>query len=153
MTEFFCTKVKTATSYALMPAHETDLEALKKLPKDQPLRVKVTRMRNVDHHRKWWALVNLAFDYWEPGEDNQVGEKNLERFRKDLIILAGFYKQYIRIDGSTRIEPKSISFGSMSQDEFEGLYEKTIDVIIKHVLRNYTGDELRSVVDQVEEFL
>jgi len=27
-----------------------------------------------------------------------------------------------------------------------------IDVIIKHVLTNYTGDMLRSVVSQVEEF-
>ena len=152
MTEFSCTKVKTATSYALLPAHETDLEELKKLPKNQPLRVKVTRMRNVDHHRKWWALVNLAFDYWEPDEDNMVGEKNMDRFRKDIIILAGFYEQYIRIDGSTRIEPKSISFAGMSQDEFDILYDKTIDVIIKHVLRNYTGDELRSVVDQVMDF-
>jgi len=32
------------------------------------------------------------------------------------------------------------------------LYAKTIDVVIKHVLKNYTGDMLRSVVEQVEAF-
>lgn len=152
MTDFFVQKVKTAHGYALSPAHESDLEAIKKLPNGQPVRVKVTRIRNVDHHRKWWALVNHAFDCWEPDEGNLVGEKNLDRFRKDLIILAGFYEQHVRLDGSTRIEPKSISFANMDQDEFELLYDKTIDVIIKHVLRNYTGDELRAVIDQIMEF-
>lgn len=149
--DIFCRKVKTGTGYALVPAHESDLEQLKKLPTD-PLRVKVTRIRNVQFHRKWWALINFAFDCWEPEEENQVGEKNLDRFRKDIIILAGFYDRYIRLDGSTRIEPKSISFANMDEDEFEKLYSKTIDVILKHVLTNYTEDDLRSVVDQVLEF-
>jgi hypothetical protein len=40
----------------------------------------------------------------------------------------------------------------MDQEEFDVLYQKTIDVIIKHVLRNYTGDELKEVIDQVLEF-
>jgi len=151
MTDLFCNKVKTATGWALMPAHQSDLDELVKLPAGQPVRVTVKRMRNPQFHRKWWALINYAFDCWEPPE-NHVGEKNLERFRKDIIILAGFYDYHVRLNGETRIEPKSISFAAMDEDEFEDLYSKTIDVIIKHVLRNYTGDELRSVIDQVMEF-
>ena len=152
MTDLFVNKVKTATAYALMPAHQQDLEAIKSLPNNVPLRVKVTRMRNVQFHRKWWALVNYAYDCWTPDESNQVGEKNFDRFRKDIIILAGFYERYVRLNGETRIEPKSISFASMSEDEFSDLYTKTVDVIIKHVLRNYTGEELRIVVDGILEF-
>lgn len=149
MTDIFLQKVKTATGFALMPTHQSDLDAIKRLP-TTPVRCKITQPRNVQFHRKWWALVSYAYDCWEP--ENQVGEKNLERFRKDLIILAGFYERVIRIDGSTRIEPKSIAFHNMSEDDFEELYQKTIDVIIKHVLRNYTGDELRAVIEQIEEF-
>ena len=166
MTEFFCNKVKTATSYALMPAHQTDEDEIKKLPKGQPLRVKVTRMRNVDFHRLYFALLNYAFDCWEPEnctveagihqlkvyQHDLVPEKNFDRFRRDIIILCGFYDAYYRLNGAVRIEPKSISFANMDQDEFEKLYDKTIDVIIKYVLRNYTGDELRQVIDQVMEF-
>jgi hypothetical protein len=166
MTDIFCNKVKTATSYALLPAHQQDEGELKKLPKGQPLRVKVTRIRNVDHHRKYFALLNYAFDVWEPpvafGEheftsgkfdsDLVQPEKNFDRFRKDIAILAGFYEATYRINGDVRLEAKSISFGNMDQDEFDKLYDKTIDVIIKHVLRNYEGDELRAVVDQVMEF-
>ena len=96
-------------------------------------------------------MITLAFDYWEPPE-NYVGEKNLDRFRKDITILAGHYEQTVRLDGETRVEAKSIAFGNMTEDEFEDLYSKTIDVIIKYVLKNYTGEQLRSVVAQVEEF-
>ena len=159
MTEFFCTKVKTATSYALVPAHQTDEDALKALPTSVPLRVKVTRMRNVQFHRKYFALLNYAFECWTPPEGQALAsnisvvvEKNFDRFRKDIIILAGFYEAHYRLNGEVRLEPKSISFSSMDQDAFDILYDKTIDVIIKHVLSNYTGDELRNVIDQVMEF-
>jgi len=152
MTDIFVTKVKTATSYALMPAHQSDLEAIKKLPNGEPVRCKVTRVRNVGHHRKFFALLKHLFEIWEPDERNQVGEKNFDRFRDDLTILAGYYKQYVRIDGSTRTEAESISFASMSQDTFEGLFDKMIDVGLKYVATNYTGDELRAVVDGILEF-
>ncbi len=79
-------------------------------------------------------------------------EKNFDRFRKDIAILAGFYEASYRVNGEVRFEAKSIAFSNMSDDEFEILYTKTIDVIVKHVLTDYTGDELRSVVEQVEAF-
>ena len=135
----------------LYPASEGDREILTKIKSGEPVRMTLKRVRNYQFHKKWWALVNFAYDYWEPPE-NQVGEKNLDRFRKDITILAGFYEQSIRLDGETRTEAKSISFGSMSEDDFEILYSKTIDVILKYVLKNYTGEELRSVVDQAMDF-
>jgi len=151
MPEFFVNKTRTDSGTALVPHRQSDLDAMKSLSADKPLRVKVSVMRNYDFFKKWWALIDLAFDYWEPPE-NFVGEKNKDRFRKDIIILAGFYERVVRLDGSTRIEPKSISFGKMSEDEFSDLYNKTIDVIVNHVLTHYTGDELRSIVEQVEAF-
>ncbi len=159
--ELFVEKVKTATGYGLRPCHETDLEAIKGLPGGQPLRVTMRRVRNYEFHKKYFALLNYAFDCWEPPEPkasklleliNVPPEKNFDQFRADITILAGFYKANYRVNGEVRLEPKSISFANMDEDEFEQLYEKTIDVIIKRVLTNYTGDELRNVVDGVMEF-
>ena len=149
--DIFVQKTRTPLGYCLVPCHQSDLDAIKKLPTD-PLRVKVTRPRNVAFHRKLFALFNYLYDIWEPDEGNQVGEKCFDRFRQDLTILAGFYEQHVRLDGSTRVEAKSISFGKMDQDEFEELYSKVIDVGIKYVANNHTGEELRAVIDTILSF-
>lgn len=155
MTEL--TVIKSASG-ALMAADQAGVEALAKIKTGQPLRMKYTRQRNYEHHKKWFALVGFAYDHWEPAElqDSRfpgvVPEKNFDRFRKDLTILSGYYEANYRVDGSVRIEAKSISFGSMSQDDFERLYSATIDAVLKHILRNYTRDDLEQVVEQLLRF-
>ena len=150
MTDIFVTRTKAGALDVLIPSHESDLEAIKKLPKSQPLRVKVTRIRNVRFFRKWWALVDVLWDLWEP--DEEAAPRNKDTFRKDLTILAGHYEQWVRLDGSIRTVAKSISFAKMSEDDFTDLFDKTIDVGIKYVCVNYTGDDLRAAVEQVEQF-
>ena len=151
-----CTKLMDAifiktTARTLVPATDHDAELLSHIKIGQPTKLTFTRVRNYVFHQKYFVLLNLAFDYWEPDED-QVGEKNFDQFRSDVIILAGFYEQWIRLDGSIRVVAKSISFASMSEDDFDKLYSKTIDVIIKYVLTNYTGQALRSLLEEVEAF-
>ena len=131
----------------LVPATDRDREILDKIKAGEPVKITLKRVRNYQFHKKYFGLLSFAFDYWEPD-----GEKNFDRFRKDIAILAGFYEQSVRLDGSIRTEAKSISFGSMSEDEFEELYSKSIDVIIKYVCQQYDGDMLRSLVDTVEGF-
>jgi hypothetical protein len=132
-------------------ATEHDQELLRKVKIGNPIRMSFIRVRNYEFHKKYFALLNFAYDYWEPPY-NEVGEKNFDRFRKDIIILAGFYERSVRINGETRVEAKSISFSSMSEDEFEILYEKTIDVIINYVCTQFTGQMLRDTVAMTEEF-
>lgn len=149
MAEAFLIKVSDTT---LTAATQHDADELKHIKLGDPTRVKFTRVRNYRFHKKFFALLNFAFDYWEPDPANQVGEKNFDQFREDIIILAGHYEQWIRLDGATRVVAKSIAFTNMSEDEFEELYAKTIDVIFKYVLTGYTGDERRSVLAELEDF-
>ena len=143
-----------------MPAHDSDRELLAKIKTGQVCKLSLTRIRNYDFHKKYFALLNLAFDYWEPPEHGKgsawsekiLVEKNFNRFRRDIIILAGYYEATFRLNGDILIEAKSISFGSMSEDEFEELYNATITVIVKHVLQNYDEVMLKSIMAQVEEF-
>ena len=143
----------------LMPATDHDRELLSHIKIGQPTRLTFKRVRNYEFHKKYFALLNFAFDYWEVGNciaEAKVAfmepEKNFERFRKDIIILAGFFTSSYRIDKTIRIEAKSIAFANMSEEEFEDLYSKTIDVIIEYVLKNYTGAMLRTAVEEVEGF-
>lgn len=115
------------------------------------------QMRNAAFHRKLFALFNLAYEYWEPGEINSkfgVPEKNFDRFRKDLTILAGHYHNVIRLDGSVRVEADSLSFGSMNQETFNDLYQSVLDVIMKRipVLNKLSEEEINDLVDKVLEF-
>ena len=146
----------------LVPASDQDKEIVDKIKVGQVLTFKFTRMRNYQFFRKWWALVDFAYDYWIPPDlpddpekqwlKNVTPLKNKDRFRRDLTILAGYHDAFYRVDGSVRIEAKSISFGSMSEDEFEKLYSATIDVVIKHVCTQYTDEELNSMVEQALSF-
>ena len=161
MTDLFVNKVKTATGYALMPAHESDLEAIKKLPVGQPLRVKITKMRNVQFHRKIMALITLLFDYWEPDDSNIPAylsvrgiepQKNWDRFRKDLIIAAGFYDATFRLNGDVRVEAKSMAFDRLTEEEAEELFNKIIDIGLNMVSKNYTEEQLRTATEQIMGF-
>ena len=146
----------------LVPASDQDKAIIDKIKVGQVLKFTFTRMRNYKFHKKWFALVGLAFDYWEPTalpDDPEkkwmkrvTPEKNFDRFRKDITIRAGHYDAYYRLDGSVRIEAKSISFGDMSEETFEKLYSDTINVVLKQIYKNYTEDDLNSLVAQVMSF-
>lgn len=74
--------------------------------------------------------------------------KKRERFRKDLIILAGFYEPTVNIRSEVRLEAKSISFAVMDEIEFERLYNATVDVILRRILTRYTRQDLDDVISR-----
>ena len=115
----------------------------------------IKRPRNYEFHKKYFTLMQYAFGIWEPEcleyKGQQVG-KSFDRFREDITILSGFYTLTENIKGEVRAEAKSISFGKMEDDEFAKLYSKTIDVLLKHVFKNYTREDIDKVVDNLIGF-
>ena len=108
-------------------------------------------------HRKYFALLKISFDNWEPGEINSqygVPMKNFERFRRDIAIRTGHFELVIRVDGSSRPEAKSISFSKMEQIEFEELYSKTIDLLVEKIYgqENMTAEKMNELVDEFIKF-
>ena len=115
--------------------------------------------RNGKFHRKFFGLLNFAFSAWEPDRVNksykgQPVTKNFTRFRKDVLVQAGFYDQTFDLDGNMKLEAQSISFASMDDIEFEQVYSAVADVILQKVLITYAGrDELDDVMNKVIGFL
>jgi hypothetical protein len=139
----------------LAPADAEDVEALQKVKLGQVIHADFKQMRNVKFHRKYFAMLNLAFDNWEPPETTHndiVCVKNRERFRKDVQIAAGFYDIVVNLRGEPRAESKSISFANMDDTEFEQVYSAVADVILQKVLTTYTRADLDRVVDQMLAF-
>lgn len=137
---------------ALVPACQDTRERLEKLHVGQIVRGDYKKARNSQFHRKFWVLLDHAFDCWEPGEmETKFGipAKDPEKFRKELTILAGFYDVVHSLDGTFRLEAQSISFSNMDQDQFERVYSKVVDVILKKILTTYSRDDLDEVVDRI----
>lgn len=141
---------------ALMPADSETQEYLGKLRIGQGVRVKITRARNLQFHRKMFALFKLAFDAWEPdGSMEYKGQpvaKDFDRFRKDMTILAGFFNPVVNVRGEIRLEAESLSFGSMKEERFEQVFKAVLTAVWTRVLQS-AGYRDESEVERVLEEL
>ena len=152
--------VKTLAG-ALVPASDEASSAIKRVGAGEIVMVDLKRRRNISFHRKYFALINMAYDLW-CSRGLQAREyrgtpvlPNKNRFRKDLTILAGYYEPTYAYDGSLRLEAKSIAFESMGEDEFEELYSATIDVILNKVIPDagLTEERVREAVNEVAGYV
>ncbi len=146
--------IKTPTG--IIPMTQTDEDTIKKWGNGEVVHATVKRPRNSKFHRKFFAMLQVGFEAWEPPEVEHNGlpaQKNFERFRKDVITAAGFYEPVVNLRGDVRAEAKSISFANMGEDEFAEVYNKCADVLLQRVLKTYTRDDLDAVVNELMGFL
>ncbi|WP_229256768.1 DUF1367 family protein [Duganella lactea] len=152
MTDIVLMKV----SNILVPHDEAAAAFIQKMKAGELTHADFKRVRNYRFHKKYFALLDFAFEQWEPRDgltyQGMPVAKNKERFRKDLIILAGFYESTVNLRSEVRLEAKSISFGLMDEVEFEQLYNATVDVVLRRILTRYTRQDLDEVVNQLLRF-
>ena len=143
----------------LFAAHGDDSqEFCARLKTGQTITAEFKKDRGYKFHQKFFTLVDLLYDVWSETcpQAEYKGQPVLpekERFRGDLIILAGFYRSVFNIRGEVRLEPESISFATMSQERFESLYSAVIDVGLAKILRaDMNPEKLRAQIDQIMEY-
>ena len=131
---------------------------LKKLEEGEIFVIDAKIPRNGKFHRKFFAMLNLGFEAWEPNRRHksykgQPVTKNFERFRGDVLIQAGYYEQTFDLNGNMRLEPQSISFANMDDINFERVYNDCLDVLLQKVLITYAGrEEVNDVVEKILRF-
>jgi hypothetical protein len=115
--------------------------------------------RNYKFHKKMFALLSLGFESWEPDRkrynyNGRAIEKNFERFREQVLIMAGHYDQVFSLRGDKmELVAKSISYAAMDDAEFETLYSAVIDVLLREVCTRYAGRaELEAVAEKFMGF-
>lgn len=132
-----------------------------RIPLHNTILLKFTHPRNYEFHKKYFALLDFAYGHWEPATlhgrryAGVVPLKSKSRFRKDLTVLAGYFEQEIRIDGSLRVVAKSISWAQMDEAEFSSLYESTKDVIWDRIFSHmdtYSREDYESVCLELMSF-
>lgn len=113
--------------------------------------------RDSIQHRRYMSMVRYAFHHWEPGQGaleykGHVVAKDFDKFRKDVLILAGFFEAKYALDGSVSLEAQSLKFKKMAQATFDKVYAATFDVLLKHVLTTYTREDLQEVCQRLEKY-
>lgn len=131
----------TKTPSGLKPTYDSDYDIYSKIALNETFEIDYKKPRNVKFHRKFFALLKMAFE-------NQQDYPSLERMRKRLIEVAGYYDEYR--DPLTKElvkEVHSISFASMDETEFTTLYNA-----VKYVIGQWLGIDNETIDEEIQQF-
>lgn len=105
---------------SLIPIDDASKEALGSIGQGELVRVKISRPRNLGHHRKFFSMLQLVFE-------NQERFPTLDHLLTAVKIEAGLYEDApIDLNGRLIYIPKSISFAKMDQATFDDFYHRAI---------------------------
>ena len=126
------------TLSGLQPLYDSDYSEKKKLKIGQEYLVEIRHPRNILFHKKFFALLNVCYENYET-------QMPFESFRRWITIKAGYFNAY-ETDKGVFYDAQSIAFGSMNQIEFEEVYSRVLDVVIKllHVTEEDINSEIMS---------
>ena len=111
------------TQSGLVALYDSDNESLRKLRIGDEVKGVLIKPRNYNFHKKFFALLNMAFE-------NQDKYNSFDVFRAIMIMKSGFYIE-VQTDKGLVFLPKSISFAKMDEVEFQDLYSRMVDQVIK----------------------
>lgn len=133
------------TPRGLVPLGDDDYEEKKKLKLGQTYSVEVKVVRNVDFHRKYFALIAYAWEFLNEQETERFKDK--ENFRKYIEIAAGHCEIIFHPRLQEFVEiPKSIAFAKMDNTAFSDLYERVKDVIFSIIGDRVTQEEFERLL-------
>ncbi|HEJ9267199.1 TPA: DUF1367 family protein [Klebsiella oxytoca] len=187
------------SSEVLIPATPETSDILQsKIKLGAVLVAEFKQVRNPAFHRRFFALLNLGFEYWEPtggaissnerklvtgfanflatygGSANALQDaaeqyldriaekragsinlcKSFDAYRAWVIVEAGHYDAIQLPDGTLKKHPRSISFASMDECEFQELYKASLDVLWRWILsRSFNSPlEVENAANQLLSF-
>ena len=132
----------------LIPASDLESEKLTKFKSGETYVIDIKLSRNPAFHRKVFAFFNFCFEHWESENEYLCEQGQFDVFRNHMTVLAGYHNEFFGIDGSVRIESKSLSYGSMNQEEFEKCYNSLIQVAMQKIFK---GDD-EEIYDKLAGF-
>lgn len=136
------------TPSGLKPLYDEDYDQKKKLKIGEIYKAKITIARNINFHRKYFALINCAWAYQNERTTKHF-KNNVECFRKTVEIAAGHCDTVYNLSLKSWVDiPKSIAFDKLKQEEFEDLYERVKGVLFTTFLKGIDEEEfLNNMID------
>ena len=138
------------TSMGLQAYGDEDYEELKKIKVGSVVKARIAQPRNVKFHRKFFSMLNAAWDCLT--EQQRINLRSKDTFREQLLITSGFAEPLYDMNGRKFLErAKSISFAKMDEPAFNEVYNRCLDTILtiliadgvsedefNNILRNYS---------------
>lgn len=124
----------------LYPANEMIADKMKRFKNNELYTIEIKLSRNGDFHRKVFQFFQFCFEHWVDDNQYTSESRQFDVFREHMTVLAGYYDEYYSIDGSVRIEAKSLSYANMSQEEFEDLYNALINVALVKIFKDVNDE-------------
>lgn len=129
------------TSQGLIPLYDEDYDQKKRLKIGQKYRARITVPRDLTKHRKYFALINCAWDF-QNEKVQAFFNNNVDVFRKTVEMTAGHCEKVYSIKLKEWVDvPKSISFDSVDNIEFNEIYKRVYDVLLSTFLKHISEQE------------
>lgn len=134
------------TRAGLIPLYDEDFDEKKKLKIGGEYLATIKVIRNLQFHRKYFALINAAWALQSEGIVEHYRD-NINAFRKSIEVAAGYYEEVYSIARGEWLQvPKSIAFTKMDEAEFSELYERVKDVLFRIFLKGVKEEEFLSIM-------
>lgn len=139
MTDVYLRKVAAG----LVPDCEQDQERLRRLKIGEVVKAKISKPRNLQHHRKLFALLRLI-------AENSDVYNNERKALTVLKILTG-HVEFVADPrtGELVAQPDSISFEAMDQIKFSEWYEQAVSAACQHVVPHMTKMDMQEALEMV----
>ena len=104
------------------------------------LRLNFATPRNVQHHRKFFALLKLI-------SDNSETYDTVAKALLAVKLICAHAEPFIDpTTGEVVTVPKSIAFDAMTQEEFNAFYENALDGIVQYVVPHLSRDDAEQII-------
>ena len=133
------------TAFGLVPCYDDDYDEKKRLKDGEYYMANITTIRNPKFHRKYFALINLAWEYVPCVQQEFLYNNDKKVFRKTIEMAAGHCDVIYNIKlGTFTHIPVSISYETLDNIAFEKLYNSVLDVLFATVFKDISEEEYKS---------
>lgn len=136
------------TERGLVPMYGSDMDEKRRLKVGETVLCEVTKPRNYEFHKKFFALVRLTFENLSERLSQMLSIRSEEDMLDCMKIGLGLYSSAWH-GGRQVVKPGSISFAKMDETDFEKFYNRAVDMVLSLYL---AGTDKEELLEEVERF-
>lgn len=136
------------TDIGLVPMYDSDYDEKKKLRVGEIVLCDISKPRNYEFHKKFFALIRLVFDNLPEHIADTFNIYSEEDMLDVLKVDLGLYN-IVYVGGKQLVKVGSISFAKMDNTEFERFYNRSIDIVLNKYMN---GTERFDLIEEINRF-